>query len=360
LDQNDERFMRRALELSARPLRTSPNPRVGAVLVRGSEVVAEAAHEGAGTPHAEPRVLASADARGATLYVTLEPCVHHGRTPPCAPLVVESGVRRVVAAMEDSDERVRGRGFALLEGAGIEVARGVLEEDARLLNLAYVHHRTTGLPLTTLKLALSLDGRLGAPDGSSRWITGEEARERVHRRRAEADAVLVGSGTVLADDPLLTARAVEALSAGVRIVVDSRGRTPGDAAVFAPPGDTIVATTEDAPHDAHIAWKEAGAEVLVLPGAYGSVDLTALMETLGGRGMQEVVCEGGGGLATALLRAGLVGRLELYHGPVVLGSGGPQVGDIGVRSMPEATRWRCVDVRRLGDDVLAVYVPGGH
>jgi diaminohydroxyphosphoribosylaminopyrimidine deaminase/5-amino-6-(5-phosphoribosylamino)uracil reductase len=355
---SDERFMRRALELAARPARTSPNPRVGAVLVRGSEVVAEAAHEGAGTPHAEPRVLAAGDARGATLFVTLEPCVHHGRTPPCAPLVFESGVTRVVAAMEDPDERVRGRGFALLEGAGVEVVRGVLEEEARLMNLAYVHHRTTGLPLVTLKLALSLDGRLGASDGSSRWITGEEARARVHARRAEADAVLVGSGTVLADDPLLTVRAGATPSPPVRIVVDSRGRTPAHAALFTSPGDTIVATTDGAPHDAHIAWKEAGAEVLVLPRSDTSVDLTALMETLGARGMQEVICEGGGDLAAALVRGGLVGRLELYHGPLVLGSGGPQLGDVGVRSMPEAPRWRCVDVRRFGDDVLSVYIRG--
>jgi diaminohydroxyphosphoribosylaminopyrimidine deaminase/5-amino-6-(5-phosphoribosylamino)uracil reductase len=272
--------------------------------------------------------------------------------------VIESGVTRVVAGMEDPDERVRGRGFALLEGAGVEVVRGVLEEEARLMNLAYVHQRTTGLPLVTLKLALSLDGRLGASDGSSRWITGEEARARVHARRAEADAVLVGSGTVLADDPLLTVRAVATSSPPVRIVVDSRGRTPADAALFAPPGDTIVATTDDAPHDAHIAWKEAGAEVVVLPRAHTSVDLTALIETLGHRGMQEVICEGGGDLAAALLRGGLVGRLELYHGPVVLGSGGPQLGDVGVHSMPEAPRWRCIDVRRFGDDVLSVYVRG--
>jgi diaminohydroxyphosphoribosylaminopyrimidine deaminase/5-amino-6-(5-phosphoribosylamino)uracil reductase len=348
--------MRRALELAARPQRTSPNPRVGAVLVRGSEVVAEAAHEGAGAPHAEARVLD--DARGATLYVTLEPCVHHGRTPPCAPLVIESGVKRVVAAMEDPDERVSGRGFALLEEAGVEVVRGVLEEQARLLNLAYVHHRVTGLPLVTLKLALSLDGRLGAPDGSSRWITGEEARARVHARRAEADAVLVGSGTVLADDPSLTVRAITTPHASVRIVVDSRGRTPADASLLAPPGETIVATTDDAPHDAHIAWKEAGAEVVVLPRADTGLDLAALMETLGSRGMHEVICEGGGELATALLRGGLVGRLEIYHGPLVLGSGGPQLGDIGVRSMQEAQRWRCVDVTRFGDDVLSVYVRG--
>ncbi|MGH2694925.1 MAG: bifunctional diaminohydroxyphosphoribosylaminopyrimidine deaminase/5-amino-6-(5-phosphoribosylamino)uracil reductase RibD, partial [Actinomycetota bacterium] len=165
MDRSDERFMQRALEVAARAGRTSPNPRVGAVLVREGEVVAEAEHEGAGTPHAEARVLSSGDGLGATLYVTLEPCVHYGRTPPCAPLVLESGVARVVAAMEDPDERVLGRGFALLEGAGIEVTRGVLEDEARLLNLAYVHHRTTGLPLISLKLALSLDGRLGAPDG---------------------------------------------------------------------------------------------------------------------------------------------------------------------------------------------------
>ncbi|MGH2807694.1 MAG: bifunctional diaminohydroxyphosphoribosylaminopyrimidine deaminase/5-amino-6-(5-phosphoribosylamino)uracil reductase RibD, partial [Actinomycetota bacterium] len=204
---DDRFFMARAIELARIPLHTSPNPRVGAVVVRDGEVIGEGYHFGAGRPHAETEALRGVDdARGATVYVNLEPCMHRAETPPCAPALVEAGVARVVAALEDPDERVRGRGFEYLREHGVEVTGGVMAAEARALNAAFIHQRTTGRPLVTLKLALTIDGRLAASDGTSRWVTGPEARAVVHRRRAETDAILVGSGTVLADDPSLTAR----------------------------------------------------------------------------------------------------------------------------------------------------------
>src|SRR5687768_16450232 len=193
--------MTRALELASRPPFTSPNPRVGAVVVRDGRVVSEGIHEGAGTPHAEVRALDGVDAIGATLYVNLEPCTHHGRTPPCAPAVIEAGIARAVIAIEDPDRRVAGKGIEMLRAAGLEVVVGTCAQAAGDLNRAYLHQRATKRPLVTLKLALSLDGKVAAANGSSKWITGAEARARVHARRLECDAVLIGAGTVLADDP---------------------------------------------------------------------------------------------------------------------------------------------------------------
>jgi diaminohydroxyphosphoribosylaminopyrimidine deaminase/5-amino-6-(5-phosphoribosylamino)uracil reductase len=352
LRPDDERYMARALELAAGAPFTSPNPRVGAVVVAGGEVVAEARHEGAGLPHAESLALAEPPPPGATLYVTLEPCTHQGRTPPCAPLVVDSGVGRVAVAMEDPDERVRGSGIAFLRAAGIDVETGVLRDEARRLNRAYIRHRATGLPLVTLKLALSLDGRLAARDGSSQWITGSETRTAVHRRRAEVDAVMVGAQTVLADDPSLTARGIGASRQPIRIVVDSSGSVPSTAKVFAAGADVIVATTRRAPVGVRDEWASAGADVLVLDENDSGVDIRELMKNLGSREFLEVYCEGGGRLATSLLGHDHVDRLELHYGAVLLGRGGPDIGDIGVDGIDAAPRWRVVDVSQLGDDVL--------
>lgn len=351
-----ERYMERALELARRPAFTSPNPRVGAVVVRDGEVIGEGAHMGAGTAHAEAVALDGVDARGATVYVTLEPCNHHGRTPPCAPLLVDAGVARVVAAVEDPDPRVQGSGLDVLRAAGIEVATGVLAAEAERLNRPYLHHRRTGRTFVSLKLALTLDGHMTAADGSSQWITGPAARAIVHARRLECDAVLVGAGTILADDPRLTVRDVPAPRQPLRVVVDAKGRVPPTAALFdVSGGGTLVATSAACPHDAQIAWKEAGAEVLVLPESTEGVDLTALTGALGERGVVEVLCEGGPRLASALLAAGLVGRLELHYGPLVTG-GGLSLGDLGITSIDEALRFRTEDVARAGDDVLVTLV----
>lgn len=352
----DDIFMAEAIELARRPAFASPNPRVGAVVVRSGRIIASGAHEGPGTRHAEAAALAhaGADAAGATLYITLEPCIHNGRTPPCAPEVVSSGVARVVIAMADPDERMRGRGIDALRAAGIAVECGVGQAQASALNAAYRHHRLTGTAWLTLKLALSLDGRLAAPDGSSRWITGEAARARVHRRRVEADAVMVGAGTVAADDPELTARTPGAARQPVRIVLDPAGTTPPSARVLAATGRVIMAATETTPEAALAGWRRAGAEVVIVGPRDGGVDVGALLGELGRRGMIEVMCEGGGRVATSLLRHDLVNRLELYYGPVVIGSDGLAIGLLGTESMAGLRRWHTVSVDRAGDDVVVV------
>jgi len=346
--------MARAIELARGPAHTSPNPRVGAVIVRDGAVLSEGAHGGAGTPHAEAVALDGVDAAGATVYVNLEPCDHHGRMPPCAPSLVAAGVARVVVAVEDPDPRVAGSGLARLREGGVDVVVGTLAEDAERLNAPYLHQRRTGRSYLTLKLGLSVDGRLGAPDGSARWITGPEARRRVHARRLEVDAVLVGAGTVLADDPRLDVRDVEADRQPVRIVLDSAGRISPKSRLFSLGGSVIVATTHRSSHEMQTSWKEAGAEVLVLPERGGRVDVGALLEQLGSRGFLELYCEGGAELATTLLRDGLVDRVEANFGPIFLGDGGPDIGSLGIGSMGDASRWTLTDVARLGDDALVV------
>ena len=354
---SDQEFMARAIELARSAPFTSPNPRVGAVVVRDGTVVSEGAHMGAGTPHAEAVALEGADAAGATLYVNLEPCSHTGRMPPCAPMVAAAGVARVVVANEDPDPRVGGTGLALLREAGVEVETGVRAPEGEWLNAAFFHHHRTGRAYVTLKLALSLDGRLAAPDGTSRWITGPQARERTHRRRLEADVVMVGSGTAAADDPSLTVREIEAGRQPAALVVDSSGSLSPTAAVFTGQREVMVATQPSVPHEVQTAWKEAGAEVLVVPAEplTSRVDLDALIAELGRRGIVEVFCEGGGRIATELLRRDLVDSLELHHGAVTIGGDGPALAELGVGTMNDARRWTLMETETLGDDVVTVY-----
>lgn len=352
----DEVFMRRALELAARAVRTYPNPKVGAVVVRYGEVIGEGFHRGAGKRHAEAEALDGIDAAGATIYVTLEPCSHHGRTPPCAPAIAAAGINRVVVATEDPDERVSGRGIALLRERGVTVDVGVLEDEARYLNGPFLLHRTEGRAFLSLKLAASIDGRIAARDGTSRWITGSKARRLVHERRRASDAVLVGAGTVLADDPALTVRDVPTDRQPLRVIVDARGRISGDARLFSEEGDVLIATTDGASHEKQIEWKGAGAEVVVLPGRDGGVDLNALLEELGRRDVVEVFCEGGPTLATSLLEADLVDRLELHQGSVLLGASGKSLFDLDVTTIDAAPRWKLVDSKVLDDDVITTYM----
>ena len=354
--KNDEHFMGLALERARSVPHASPNPRVGCVIVRDGEVVAEGRHEGPGAPHAEAAALACGDAEGSTVYVSLEPCVHYGRTPPCARALIDAGPARVVVAMADPERRVDGRGIEALRDAGIEVTVGVRSAEAEALNRAYTHQRRTGRPQLTLKLALSLDGRLAAPDRSARWITGPEARRRVHARRHVADAVMVGAGTVLADDPSLTVRAVEAARQPASIVVDACGRVPATARLFAN-DNVLVATTDRTPHEVQTRWKETGAEIVVLPQSGFLVDLRSLLDQLGRRGVLDLLCEGGAALATSLLAADLVDVLELHHGPLLLGRG-PSLGDVGVGTMTDARRWRLCEVGRAGEDVVTSYAKG--
>jgi diaminohydroxyphosphoribosylaminopyrimidine deaminase / 5-amino-6-(5-phosphoribosylamino)uracil reductase len=349
----DERFMRDAVALARSVPTASPNPRVGAVIVKQGHVLSRGAHRGAGTPHAEAVALAGQDARGATLYVTLEPCSFFGRTPPCAPAVVDAGIARAVVAMEDPDARVQGRGIAALTQGGVEVTVGVLEADARRINAPFIHHRTTGRPLVVLKLALTLDGHLAAADGSSRWITSEGTRVLVHEERARSDAILVGAGTVELDDPTLSVRFGNSARQPARVVVDARGRVPASASIFHSPdaGPVIVATTDASGHEVRTSWKEAGAEVLILEGSDEGVDLMSLLRTLGQRDFLQLYCEGGALLATSLLKQDLVDRLVLHYGPKMTG-GGPSIGDLGVGSMDEALGWTVRQRRQVSDDLL--------
>jgi diaminohydroxyphosphoribosylaminopyrimidine deaminase/5-amino-6-(5-phosphoribosylamino)uracil reductase len=357
--QHDERFMRRALELAASVPNTSPNPKVGAVVVRDGRVIGEGVHEGWGTPHAEAVALDGIDATRATLYTNLEPCNHTGKTPPCAPLVVARGIARVVAALEDPDPRSRGSGLTYLRAHGVEVTTGLLAADALRLNAPYLHHRRTGRPFVTLKLALTLDGRMAAPDGSARWITSENTRTMVHAARLRADAILVGAGSVVHDDPRLTVRHIPAVRQPRRIFVDATGRVPADAAIFAPGGPTIAAVTDDVPHEVRTAWKEAGAEVMVLPPSSRGVDLGALLDEMGRAGCLDVLCEGGAQLASSLLGEDLVDRLEVHYGPRIVGRGGPELGDVGVRSLQDARAWSLIALQRSDGDITATFEKEG-
>jgi diaminohydroxyphosphoribosylaminopyrimidine deaminase/5-amino-6-(5-phosphoribosylamino)uracil reductase len=315
----DFRYMARALELAERGLyTTTPNPRVGCVIVREGEIVGEGWHERAGEPHAEVNALRAAGGRaeGATAYVTLEPCSHYGRTPPCAGALIEAKLSRVVVAMRDPNPVVAGKGLAALEAAGIAVECGVMENDALELNIGFVQRMTTGRPWIRLKVAASLDGRTALANGKSQWITGDEARADGHGWRARACAIVTGIGTVRDDDPQLTVRDVETPRQPLRVVVDSRLETPDEARVLGE--DTLVfCAIDDAA--ARDRLQARGAEVVVLPDATGKVDLHALFIELGRRGINEVHVEAGYKLNGSLLRASLVDELLVYVAPRILG-----------------------------------------
>lgn len=349
--------MRRALELADRGRGlVSPNPLVGAVVVRDGSIVGEGWHEGPGRPHAEVVALADAGerARDATVYSTLEPCDHHGRTPPCTEALLAAGVRRVVAAMLDPNPVVDGRGLRRLREAGIEIDAPLLAEVAARLNRAYVRHVTSGLPLVTLKSALTLDGKVAARDGSSRWITGEEARADAHALRADADAIAVGAGTALADDPSLTVRLPGFRGEPpLRVLVDAAGRVAASRRLFDEDAPTLVATTELAPRERREAWRAAGAEVLVTETADGGVDLLALRAALGKRDVQHLLIEGGPSLAWSAVRLGIVDRVVAYVAPRLLGGAGApgMLGGDGLAPVGAAVRLEIVEVRRVGVDV---------
>lgn len=336
---------------------TAPNPVVGCVVVRDGVVVGEGWHERPGGPHAEVVALerAGADARAATVYVTLEPCTHHGRTPPCTDSLIAAGVGRVVYGLADPDPLAAG-GHRVLEAAGIPVTAGVAAERCREQNRVFVHTRTHGLPFVTLKLAQTLDGSLSVP--GTRWVTGVAARRRVHGLRAESDAVLVGVGTVLADDPSLDVRHVDApVGRPHAVVVDSTGRTPVGARVVRP--GTVVVTTERAPQ----AWRRGvargGAEVVEVGVDAGRVDVTEALRVLLGRGLRTVLAEPGPRLATTLVRGGLVSRLVLHVavGRVGRSAGLPAAPDCVREPAAADWRWRTARLRRLGDDVEVVAEP---
>lgn len=354
----DERFMRRALELAerARGL-TSPNPLVGAVVVRDGRVVGEGYHRAAGQPHAEVEALVAAgpEARGAALYLTLEPCVHHGRTPPCAPAVVGAGVRRVVVALEDPDPRVSGAGLAALRAAGVEVATGVLAAEAARQNRVFLTAAARRRPHVTLKAAVTLDGRIADVHGASRWITGEAARREAHRLRSESDAIVVGVGTVLADDPALTVRRERPWPREpYRVVLDSAARTPPAARLLAAgtPARAVIATGLDAPAGRVARLQAAGATVLSCPARDGRVDPVAVLAELFAREVRGVLVEGGGAVNASFLEAGLVDRLALFVAPRLLGGPAPGWLAGAGRALKEAVPLGPLEVRPVGQDLL--------
>jgi len=361
----DARMMARAVVLARRGLYTTdPNPRVGCVLVQGGEIVGEGFHRRAGEPHAERNAIEAAGerARGATAYVTLEPCCHHGRTPPCTDALLAAGIARVVVGMEDPNPLVGGKGLARLRAAGVEVRTGVLEGDARALNPGFERRMRGGLPYVRCKLAASLDGRTAMASGESQWITSPEARRDVHRLRARSSAVVTGIGTVLADDPSMNVRLEpeefpslwpgELPRQPLRVVVDSRLRMPLDARMLQLPGATLIATCEDGPK-AIARANAAGAEVCVLPAdPAGRVDLRLLLRRLAEREINEVLIEAGPTLAGAAMALGLVNELVLYLAPHLMGDAARGLFHLpGLERMEQRIGLVIDDVRRVGVDL---------
>lgn len=367
-DVLDAHYMARALELARKGLySTHPNPRVGCVIVRDGQVVGEGWHVRAGEPHAEVHALRQAGelARGACAYVTLEPCSHHGRTPPCAEALVKAGVARVVAAMQDPNPQVAGQGLKRLADVGVEVASGVLEAEARALNPGFLKRMEHGLPFVRVKLAMSLDGRTAMASGESQWITGPAARSAVQRLRARSSVVLTSAQSVLADNARMTVRADElgldadstALAMArppLRVLIDGRLRLPLTAPFFQA-GPVLVVTAA-----APVAqYAEAGHDLLSLPGTDGHVDLPALLRELARRGASEVLVEAGPGLAGAFAQQGLVDEYQLFIAAKFLGSSARPLLDWPLARMSEAQALNITDMRAVGDDwrVTAIPVP---
>jgi diaminohydroxyphosphoribosylaminopyrimidine deaminase / 5-amino-6-(5-phosphoribosylamino)uracil reductase len=361
-NQDDRQYMRRALALAERGRgQVSPNPIVGAVVVRAGRVVGEGWHRALGLPHAEAMALerAGARARGATLFVTLEPCAHTGRTPPCVDSVLRAGIRRCVVATRDPHRIVNGRGLRRLRAAGVKVDVGILQREARAALAGYWLAHTRGRPRVTLKLAASLDGRIAprggfARAGRGRWLTGPAARRRAHRLRAASDAVVIGAGTARADDPRLTARAVGAARQPLRVVCDTRLALPGTLRLLRPPlaAGTVVACARRAPRRRAEALEARGVRIWRLPASRDGVRPVALARRLAREGCHEVLLEGGAALASAWLRARLVDRIAIFTAPVLLGPRGLSWAGAPTRA------GRLVEHARVGEDLYGMIEVG--
>ena len=364
--KSPEDVMRQALTLAALGIgRVEPNPAVGAVIVDDSlNLIGQGYHQEFGGPHAEVWALREAGdlARGATLYVTLEPCAHHGKTPPCADAVVAAGIQRVVVAMADPFPKVNGRGIEILRRAGIDCEIGLLEEEARRLTAPFRKLTETGLPYVYAKWAMTLDGRIATSTGDSKWITSEETRVRGHRLRSRMDAILVGSGTVLADDPLLTARVGEPLRRATRVVFDSKARLPLDSQLVATAGETpvLVIASSQADRGRVNELRARNVEVLQLasdPSASRAAAVQTVLEELGRRQMTNVLVEGGGQLLGAFFDAEQVDEAHVFLGPKVIGSADarPPIAGDGCRWIADAARFELLSHERVGDDVYLKY-----
>ena len=352
----DHAHMARALQLAAQGLyTTTPNPRVGCVIVKDGQIVGEGWHQRAGTPHAEIHALQAAGnaARGATAYVTLEPCSHHGRTPPCAEALIQAGVARVVSAMSDPNPLVAGGGIDMLTLAGIQAEAGLLENEARALNPGFISRMTRQRPWVRLKTAATLDGKTALANGASQWITGEAARADVQRLRARACAILTGSGTVLADNPRMNVRDLDIGRQPLRVVVDSTLRTPTDASIL-----PALIACQHADPVARAGLEQAGAEVIELSGVDGRVDLLALLTQLAQRGVNEVHVEAGAALNGALLAAGLVDEWVAYVAPMAVGDKARGLfAQPALTTLANAARFNMADVRQVGTDLRLTLLP---
>ena len=353
---DDHRYMAHALQLAARGLyTTTPNPRVGCVIVKNNQIVGEGWHQRAGTAHAEAHALSQAGsaAQDAIVYVTLEPCSHHGRTPPCVEALIQAGVARVVAAMTDPNPLVAGQGIQALTQAGIQAETGLMETDARALNPGFISRMTRNRPWVRLKTASTLDGKTALANGQSQWITGEAARADVQKLRARACAILTGSGTVLADNPRMTVRDPDIGRQPLRVIVDSNLLTPPTAVILPA---LIACRTSQAERRA--ALTAAGAEVLELPDARGRVDLAALFAELAQRGINEVHVEAGAALNGALLESGLVDEWIAYIAPMAVGHDARGLfNQTPLESLEYAARFRLQDVRQIGGDLRLTLLP---
>jgi diaminohydroxyphosphoribosylaminopyrimidine deaminase / 5-amino-6-(5-phosphoribosylamino)uracil reductase len=357
----DEIFMQRALALAAQGLySTAPNPRVGCVLVKDQVVVGEGWHERAGLPHAEVMAIEQAGphkAHGATAYITLEPCSHYGRTPPCAEALIAAGVKQVIVAMQDPNPLVAGAGLQKLRDAGIDVRCGLYAEEATDLNVGFIKRMSTGLPWVRVKSAISIDGRTALPDGTSQWITAAAARNDGHHWRARACAVLTGIGTLRKDNPRMTVRAVQTPRQPLKVLIDTRFEADAHAALFAD-GNALVAVCVDLDQPPYQLkaqdLRDRGVEVIRLPREAGSnkVDLAALLQLLGQRGLNEIHVEAGAALSGAMMRLGLVDEWLIYQAPIFLGEGRPLAAGVGPwSSIDDAPRWRWKESVLVGDSL---------
>ena len=347
--------MARALRLAGNGrFTTDPNPRVACVLAKGDRILAEAWHERAGEDHAEPRALANTqEAKGSSCYVTLEPCSHHGRTPPCVQALSAAGVRRVIVAMKDPNPRVAGHGIQQLRAAGVEVGVGLMEQEARQLNPGFIKRMEQGLPWVRVKLAMSLDGRIGLANGQSRWLSSRESRDNVHRLRAGSSAILTGAGTVLADNPQLSVRGFDApFQSPLRVILDSRLRTPPQAKVLCAAGRTLIFTGSR--NEKKIAaLKAEGAEICTLPSGTQPDMATAVLQQLASEEqVNEVLVEAGGTLSGALAQSGTVDELILYLAPILLGHRGQAALQLPeYLTLDQCPQWHITDLRPLGGDL---------
>lgn len=360
---DDHVFMARALRLAERGLYdTDPNPRVGCVLVKDGEIIGEGWHEKAGEAHAEVNALAVASKNGhtvsgATAYVTLEPCCHHGKTPPCTDALITAGIKRVVAAMQDPHDKVAGQGLKLLQDTGIETSVGLMQQQAQQLNPGFIKRMQTGRPYVRAKLAMSVDGRTAMASGESKWITSDAARADVQHWRARSSVIMTGVSTVLADDPSMTARIDGNERATTRVVIDTNLSMPETAKMLKLPGHTIIMTGCD--EDDEIArLQKAGAEIIEVPLHHGSVDLAAVLDELGKEQVNEVMLETGATLSGAMLQAGLIDEMIIYMAPILMGSEARPLFRLpGLEAMSDRINLAFSDIRAFGEDIRIIARP---